>query len=319
MLRRILLIDDFHPALQQGLESAGFNVIDERDCGGTLGDVCALLTLHKPEGLMVRSKLFVGAEVMGCFPGLRWIGRGGAGMDNIDELSAEQHGIYCFNAGEANSDAVGEQTVAMMLAMFTNLVKSHVEIISGRWDREGNRGIELKGKTVGLLGYGNTGSAVARKLQGFGVRVIAHDKYKAGFGDAGVEEVSEEKLLSDSDVLSFHVPLTAETKNWLTESRLAQMKKRFWLLNLSRGGVLDLSLVLRELNAGRMEGFAADVLTIEPPFLGDAVFMDIFNGLLKNNRVILSPHVGGWTVESYRKISEVLLDKVLNFYDISNG
>jgi len=131
--------------------------------------------------------------------------------------------------------------------------------------------------------------------------------------------VSEEKLLSDSDVLSFHVPLTAETKNWLTESRLAQMKKRFWLLNLSRGGVLDLSLVLRELNAGRIEGFAADVLTIEPPFLGDAVFMDIFNGLLKNNRVILSPHVGGWTVESYRKISEVLLDKVLNFYDISNG
>ena len=127
--------------------------------------------------------------------------------------------------------------MAMMLAMFTNLVRSHVEIISGRWDREGNRGIELKGKTVGLLGYGNTGAAVARKLQGFGVRVIAHDKHKAGFGEAGVEEVSEEKLLSDSDVLSFHVPLTAETKNWLTESRLAQMKKRFWLLNLSRGGV----------------------------------------------------------------------------------
>ena len=172
---------------------------------------------------------------------------------------------------------------------------------------------------MGILGYGNTGSAVAKKLAGFGVRVIAHDRYKYGFGNEFVEEVSEELLLTASDVLTLHVPLTDGTKNWLNENRLALMKSQFWLLNLSRGGILDLSLVLRELTANRIQGFAADVLSMEPPFQGDLAFMEIFNELRKNNRVILSPHVGGWTVESYQKISEVLLDKVLKLYDIPNA
>jgi D-3-phosphoglycerate dehydrogenase len=240
-------------------------------------------------------------------------------MDNIDDRCADDHGVFCFNAGEANSDAVGEQTLAMLLAMFTRLVKSHQEVVDGRWDREGNRGLELKGRTVGILGFGNTGSAVAEKLRGFGVRVIAHDRYLEGFGSDVVEEVSEETLLRESDVLTLHVPLTGETKNWLTLDRLALMKPHFWLMNLSRGAVLDLGLVVKELEAGRMLGFAADVLEYEPPLKGDLAFIENFNALRKNNRVVLSPHVGGWTVESYEKISQVLLDKVLKFYDIELG
>jgi D-3-phosphoglycerate dehydrogenase len=278
-----------------------------------------LLREHKPEGLMVRSKIFVDETVITAFDGLRWIGRGGAGMDNIDDRCADDHGVFCFNAGEANSDAVGEQTLAMLLAMFTRLVKSHQEVVDGRWDREGNRGLELKGRTVGILGFGNTGSAVAEKLRGFGVRVIAHDRYLEGFGSDVVEEVSEETLLRESDVLTLHVPLTGETKNWLTLDRLALMKPHFWLMNLSRGAVLDLGLVVKELEAGRMLGFAADVLEYEPPLKGDLAFIENFNALRKNNRVVLSPHVGGWTVESYEKISQVLLDKVLKFYDIELG
>jgi D-3-phosphoglycerate dehydrogenase len=278
-----------------------------------------LLREHKPEGLMVRSKIFVDETVITAFDGLRWIGRGGAGMDNIDDRCADDHGVFCFNAGEANSDAVGEQTLAMLLAMFTRLVKSHQEVVDGRWDREGNRGLELKGRTVGILGFGNTGSAVAEKLRGFGVRVIAHDRYLEGFGRDVVEEVSEETLLRESDVLTLHVPLTGETKNWLTLDRLALMKPHFWLMNLSRGAVLDLGLVVKELEAGRMLGFAADVLEYEPPLKGDLAFIENFNALRKNNRVVLSPHVGGWTVESYEKISQVLLDKVLKFYDIELG
>jgi D-3-phosphoglycerate dehydrogenase len=278
-----------------------------------------LLREHKPEGLMVRSKIFVDETVITAFDGLRWIGRGGAGMDNIDDRCADEHGVFCFNAGEANSDAVGEQTLAMLLAMFTRLVKSHQEVVEGRWDREGNRGLELKGRTVGILGFGNTGSAVAEKLRGFGVRVIAHDRYLEGFGSDVVEEVSEETLLRESDVLTLHVPLTGETKNWLTLDRLALMKPHFWLMNLSRGAVLDLGLVVKELEAGRMLGFAADVLEYEPPLKGDLAFIENFNALRKNNRVVLSPHVGGWTVESYEKISQVLLDKVLKFYDIELG
>jgi D-3-phosphoglycerate dehydrogenase len=278
-----------------------------------------LLREHKPEGLMVRSKIFVDETVITAFDGLRWIGRGGAGMENIDDRCADDHGVFCFNAGEANSDAVGEQTLAMLLAMFTRLVKSHQEVVDGRWDREGNRGLELKGRTVGILGFGNTGSAVAEKLWGFGVRVIAHDRYLQGFGSEAVEEVSEETLLRESDVLTLHVPLTGETKNWLTLDRLALMKPHFWLMNLSRGAVLDLGLVVKELEAGRMLGFAADVLEYEPPLKGDLAFIENFNALRKNNRVVLSPHVGGWTVESYEKISQVLLDKVLKFYDIELG
>ena len=319
MQPRILLIDDFHQALEIGLTAAGFVVVDARDCGSNVSDIIALIQEHKPQGLMVRSKCFVGEEILSAYDGLQWVGRGGAGMDNIDEFVAKSLGIQCFNAGEANSDAVGEHTLAMLLGLFTCLVKSHIEILNDQWDREGNRGLELRGKTVGILGYGNTGSAVAKKLAGFGVRVIAHDKYKSGFGDEFVEEVSEEVLLSESDILTLHVPLTDETKNWLNEGRLVLMKPQFWLLNLSRGGVLDLSLILRELHAGRIQGFAADVLSVEPPFQADLAFMDIFNGLRKNNRVILSPHVGGWTVESYQKISEVLLDKVLKLYDIPNA
>jgi D-3-phosphoglycerate dehydrogenase len=261
----------------------------------------------------------VDETVITAFDGLRWIGRGGAGMDNIDDRCADDHGVFCFNAGEANSDAVGEQTLAMLLAMFTRLVKSHQEVVDGRWDREGNRGLELKGRTVGILGFGNTGSAVAEKLWGFGVRVIAHDRYLQGFGSEAVEEVSEETLLRESDVLTLHVPLTGETKNWLTLDRLALMKPHFWLMNLSRGAVLDLGLVVKELEAGRMLGFAADVLEYEPPLKGDLAFIENFNALRKNNRVVLSPHVGGWTVESYEKISQVLLDKVLKFYDIELG
>jgi D-3-phosphoglycerate dehydrogenase len=278
-----------------------------------------LLREHKPEGLMVRSKIFVDETVITAFDGLRWIGRGGAGMENIDDRCADDHGVFCFNAGEANSDAVGEQTLAMLLAMFTRLVKSHQEVVDGRWDREGNRGLELKGRTVGILGFGNTGSAVAEKLWGFGVRVIAHDRYLQGFGSEAVEEVSEETLLRESDVLTLHVPLTGETKNWLTLDRLALMKPHFWLMNLSRGAVLDLGLVVKELEAGRMLGFVADVLEYEPPMKGDLAFIENFNALRKNNRVVLSPHVGGWTVESYEKISQVLLDKVLKFYDIELG
>lgn len=312
----VLFIDDFHPALQDGLKLAGYTVIDSSSCGSDLSEIISLMKHHQPHGLMVRSKIFIGPDILAASPQLQWVGRGGAGMDNIDEPAADAMGIHCFNAGEANADAVGEQTLSMMLALFTQLVKSDSEVRNGVWDREGNRGLELKGRTVGILGYGNTGSAVARKLRGFGVNVIAHDKYKSGFGTEYVREVSEEELLSQSDVLSLHVPLTSETQNWLHEGRLAQMKPSFWLLNLSRGGVLDLAMVLQGLTSGRIRGFAADVLTVEPPTAGDSAFMEIFNGLCGNNRVIFSPHVGGWTVESYEKISRVLLDKVLNFYDI---
>lgn len=311
MGRRVLIIDDFHEILSNGLKAHGFEVIDAGDCGAS--DVKRLLTLHRPEGLVVRSKLFVGEAILDCVNSLRWIARGGAGMDNIDESAADKKNIICFNAAEANSVALGEHAVGMLLALFTQLTKSHKEVIAGKWDREGNRGIELAGKTVGILGYGNTGSAVAKRLQGFDVRVIAYDKYKKGFANIGVEEVDETTLLCEADVLSLHVPLTSETQNWLTDNRLFQMKQSIWLLNLSRGGVLDLGIVERGLNTGKICGFAADVLEFEPPTQGDEEFQSVFLRVSQKSNVIFSPHVGGWTLESYKKISQILLDKILTY------
>lgn len=316
MGKRVLMIDDFHESLALGLTTQGFVVIDACNCRADNESVLALLQFHKPEGLLVRSKLFIGEELLANQSQLKWIGRGGAGMDNLNMQACLSRGVVCFNAGEANADAVGEHTLAMLLALFTQLVKSHQEVVAGIWNREGNRGIELRGKTLGILGYGNTGSAVAKKLSGFGVRVLAFDKYKIGFSDEFVTEVDENTLLAESDVLSLHVPLTDETHNWFNQTRCNAMKNGIWLLNLSRGAVVDLGVVAGELEKGKIQGFGADVLTIEPPMMGNDLFMDIFNRLRKNNRVVFSPHVGGWTVESYEKISRVLLDKVLNLYDI---
>ncbi|NBX87406.1 MAG: phosphoglycerate dehydrogenase, partial [Bacteroidetes bacterium] len=239
---------------------------------------------------------------------------------NIDEISAQELGIHCFNAGEANSDAVGEHTLAMLLGLLTRLPKANAEVKSGKWDREGNRGFELKGKTVGIVGYGNTGSAVAQKLKGFGVDILAYDKYKSGFGDDIVTEVSEQDLLRKSDVITLHIPLTDETKLWLNKSRLDQCKEGIYLLNLSRGMVLDLVEVERSMNSGKILGFAADVLSVEPPWNDkDENRKLALDRLMDLNHTIFSPHVGGWTVESYRKISVILFDKMLKLYDIQSN
>jgi len=317
MKRRVLLIDDFHEYLHQSMQG-DFDVIDCGDCDAT--EVGSLLKLHQPEGLFVRSKIFIDKDLMTATSGLNWIGRGGAGMDNIDEISAQELGIHCFNAGEANSDAVGEHTLAMLLGLVTRLPKANAEVKSGKWDREGNRGFELKGKTVGIVGFGNTGSAVAQKLKGFGVDILAYDKYKSGFGDDMVTEVSEQDLLRKSDVITLHIPLTDETKLWLNKSRLDQCKEGIYLLNLSRGMVLDLVEVERSMNSGKILGFAADVLSVEPPWNDkDENRKLALDRMMDLNHTIFSPHVGGWTVESYRKISVILFDKMLKLYDIQSN
>ena len=317
MKPKVLLIDDFHEYLHQSMQQ-DFHVIDCKDCEPTA--VEDLLKLHQPEGLFVRSKVFIDRKLMLASAGLKWIGRGGAGMDNLDEAAAQILGIHCFNAGEANSDAVGEHTLAMLLGLMTRLPKANFEVKSGVWDREGNRGFELKGRAVGIVGYGNTGSAVAQKLRGFGVQILAYDKYKKGFGNEWVVEVTEEELLAQSDVITLHVPLTEETTLWLNADRLSRCKKGIYLLNLSRGRVVDLEAVEQAMKEGIILGFAADVLPIEPPWTdpneGRKASLD---RLMESNHTIFSPHVGGWTVESYHKISAILFDKMLKLYDIQSN
>lgn len=320
---RVLIIDDVHEMLLDGLVNKGFEVMYKPDIESK--SVAELILSSQIQGLIVRSKMQLDTHFFSQVHGvLNWVGRAGAGLDNIDVGAAQNHGVWCFNSGEANSISVGEHAVGMLLGLLHRLGKGNLEVRNGVWDREGNRGVELQQLVVGVLGYGHTGSAVSQRLLGFGCQVIAVDKYKKGFADPlGIEQLNSNRtlgvgqvfegslqdLLEHSDVLTLHVPLTEETRYWLNNSRLEEFNKSFWLLNLSRGGVVETQAVLRGLQTGKLLGFGADVLEVEPPFGKLAEFEQ----LMDFSNVIFSPHVGGWTVESYRKISEVLLSKVLDY------
>ena len=268
------------------------------------------------EGLVIRSKLFLNEAFFSQCSTLIWVARGGAGMDNIDEDAAFRSGVALMNSENANSDAVGEQTLAMLLALRTNLVKAHNEVSKGIWDREGNRGIELKGKTVGIIGYGNTGKAVCEKLSGFGVKILVYDKYKSKFSDTNLTEVKLDEIFAKSDVISLHIPLNSETENFVNDDFINRVSKPFVLLNLSRGKVVDIQSVMKFLETGKIVGFAADVLPNEPINLSNNFDNRMLQTLNLYSNVLLTPHVGGWTIESYEKISEILLFKILKYNNI---
>ena len=325
----VLIIDDVHGSLVEGLKQSGINVIYRPEIKPSeVEEICIELAIS---GLVVRSKLrLTEAFFTRVSRTLKWVGRAGAGLDNIDLAAAEKHGIYCFNSGEANSVAVGEQTVGMILGLLHNLGKGNTEVRNGIWDREGNRGRELKSMVVGALGYGNTGTAVAERLRAFGCQIIAVDKYKKGFAprwdsnlaklnlESGVGAIFEgtwEDLLVHADVLTLHVPLADDTRFVINKSSIDCFAKPFWLLNLSRGEVVETSAVVSGLKNGKVMGFAADVLEKEPPFKQ----LSAFEELLNFSNVIFSPHVGGWTVESYRRISDVILSKVLDYYGVKDN
>ena len=221
---------------------------------------------------------------------------------------ATANGIALINASEGNRDAVGEHATGLLLSLMNNFHRADAEIRKGIWDREGNRGYELKGKTVGIIGYGFMGQSFARKLSGFEVNVIAYDKYKTKFSDDFATEVSMEEIVKRSDILSLHVPLTAETKQMVDEEYLFHFKKPIFLLNTARGEVVNTSAVLAAVKNKRILGAGLDVLEVEKfPSLAE---QEWYAELIRCNRIILTPHVAGWTFDSYRKISEVLAEKL---------
>jgi D-3-phosphoglycerate dehydrogenase len=261
-------------------------------------------------GLVLRSKTTADSELISKGTNLKFIARGGAGMDNIDEEAAAASGVICFNAGEANSDAVGEHTLGMLLSLMHKIVKADKEVRQGLWQREENRGLELSGKTVGIIGFGNTGSAVAKKLSGFNVKVLAYDKYKSGFSNEWVQEVSEAEIFENVDILTLHIPLDRHTKFMVNTEYLQRFVRKIYLLNASRGKIVHTQSVVNLLDSGKILGFAADVLEHENPLLmGDSERL-WFDSLCKRDNVVLTPHVAGWTVESYEKIAQVLASKI---------
>lgn len=303
---QVLIIDDVHPMLMEGLGKLGFEVIYRPDA--TRNDL--LFLIPGVSGLVVRTKTKIDAEIINASTQLKFIARAGAGLDNVEEAVAAARNIAVFNAGEANADAVGEHTLAMMLNLFTRLNLADEEVRSGKWDREGNRGEELSGKTVGIIGFGNTGKAVAKKLSGFDVEVLAYDKYLAGYGNKYAKQASMEEICQQADVVTFHIPLTQETKGMVNTSYLEKFKKDIWLFNLCRGEVVVTKDLVKQLEKGKIKGVGLDVLENEKLTNMNEDEKIWFNYIARSQRTVLSPHVAGWSKESYYKISAVLLEKI---------
>ena len=300
-MARVLIADKTHEVLEQKLREAGCEVRVEPD-----HDYESLVQAAQGcDGLVVRSKVIIDKEFIDRVPSLRCIGRVGAGMETIDVDYAESRGIRCLNSPEGNRDAVGEHAVGLLLALLDNIARADAEVRRGLWQREANRGYELGPLTVGIIGYGNMGQAFAKRLSGFGCRIVIYDKYKHM---GTLEEVQRE-----ADVVSFHVPLTDETRHYLDAAFIADMAKPFFVVNTARGAVVDTEALVQGLESGKVRGAALDVLEYEnmqADSLGDVP--EALRCLMESKRTVLTPHVAGWTVESKYKLAAVLADKIID-------
>lgn len=303
-----LIIDDMHPSLLPMLR--GIGVAGDYQPKLPAADVPAALAARPYTGLMVRSKLRVTAALLAHGPRLRYVARAGAGIDNIDVDALAAAGITLVNAPEGNRDAVGEFAVGQLLALLRHTVTADAEVRRAEWHREANRGEELGTKTVGLLGYGHMGRAFARRLRGFGCPVLAHDHDPAVTTDGHAELVPLTELQARAEVLSLHIPYSAANHELVNGAFLAAFQHRIWLMNTARGEVVDQAALVARLRSGQVRGAALDVLaneklaTLTPPQQAS------FDYLRQAPNVVLSPHIGGWTHQSYQRINEVLVEKI---------
>lgn len=302
MKGRILITDELHPLLKEGLEQDGFTVDYRPDISAEE----VLEIIHDYEGLVINSKVYAGKELLDHAVKLKFVCRAGSGLEVIDLDFAAQKNIAAFNSPEGNRNAVAEHALGMLLNLMNNISKADNEIRSKEWQREQNRGNELAGKTIGLIAYGNTAQSFAKILKGFDVKILAYDKYKTGFEN----ESSLQNIFEQADILSLHLPLTEETKFMIDYKFLSSFKKPIWLINTSRGKVMKTADMLRALNERKIIGAALDVFENEKLSKFNEEEKKIFEQLISDNRILLTPHIAGWTHESKRKIAEVLLEKI---------
>lgn len=310
MNKRVVFLDTVHSILFDRLNAEGMSCSWEIDMGR---DSIMNGALHDVHGIVLRSRLTLDSSLLDAMPQLKWIARSGAGLENIDTESAEARGIRVINSPEGNAASVGEHVVGQLLMLLHKLHTGHQHVQKGGWDREAHRGSELGAKTVGIIGYGNMGSAFAQRLSGFGCRLLAQDLIKRGFhGEYGVEEVELAVIFEHCDVVSLHVPLTEITLKMVNTDWIQRFKKPVILINSSRGAVVETTAVVAGLDSGHLQGAILDVIEYEKKSLeGLSARPEALDNLSSDERVVLSPHVAGWSHESYFKLSNVLADKVL--------
>ncbi|SDR69275.1 D-3-phosphoglycerate dehydrogenase [Formosa sp. Hel1_31_208] len=305
---KILHLDTNHPLLIQQLNGLGFT----NDENYTASKEVIEQDIHQYHGCIIRSRFNIDKQFLDAATNLKFIGRVGAGLENIDCDYAQQKGIKLIAAPEGNRNAVGEHSLAMLLSLFNKLNKADKEVREGQWLREANRGIELDGKTVGLIGYGNMGKAFAKKLRGFDVNVLCYD-IKPKVGDANAIQVSLEELQEKADVLSLHTPETPLTINIVDSNFINAFKKSFWLINTARGKSVVTQDLVSALKSGKILGAGLDVLEYEKSSfenLFSSKMPEVLESLMSAENVILTPHVAGWTVESKEKLAQTIVDKI---------
>ena len=311
---KILHIDSNNPLLWEQLQQAGFhNEADFISSKEVIED-----KIKDYHGIVIRSRFKIDKTFLDKATNLQFIARVGAGLESIDCDYAIARNIALIAAPEGNRNAVAEHALGMILSLFNKLNQADAEIRKGQWNRESNRGHELDGKTVGIIGYGNMGKAFAKKLRGFDVEVICHD-ILPNVGDANVKQVTLEELQQKADVLSLHIPWTPETDKMVNANFIASFTNPFWLINTSRGKNVVTADLVQALESGKILGAGLDVLEYEKlsfeTLFNDKNTPEAFDYLLKSSKVLLSPHIAGWTFESHERLAQVIVDKIKLLYD----
>ena len=306
---KILHLDKNHPLLIEQLTKAGYK--NEEDYTSSKSDIEQIISGY--DGIVIRSRFKCDSTFIDAGTNLKFIARVGAGLESIDIPYAESKGITLISAPEGNCNAVGEHTLGMLLSLFNKLNKADLEVKKGKWNREANRGIELDGKTVGIIGYGNMGKAFSKKLQGFDCKVICYD-IKENVGDKNATQVSLKTFQKEVDVVSLHIPWTPLTNRMVDSNFINQFSKAFWLLNTARGKSVVTSDMILALKKGQLLGAGLDVLEFEKSSFESLFSNKIpasLSDLLSMDNVILSPHVAGWTIESKEKLAQVIAEKIV--------
>jgi D-3-phosphoglycerate dehydrogenase len=309
MVKKVLIIDEVHSSLAEGLQSLGFQV-DELL---TLSKQETMLIIGQYSGLILRSKFTLDAEFIESASQLSFIARAGAGLDLIDLALCKDNNIHVFSANEGNKDAVAEHVMGQLLTIAHRLNTADAEVRNGIWKREANRGWEIHGKTIGIIGYGNMGQALCQRLLGFGLQILAYDKYNPAPSPFGADLAD---IFQQADIVSLHIPLTEETNGMVNQEFLSSFKKPIVIMNSSRGPITPLEHLVWGLEQGIISGLALDVLPNEKINAWSKEEQILFEQLKSYPNTLFSPHVAGWTSESYIKINTVLLEKIKHLFSL---